>query len=914
MLGVVLSWPKGEKRAYLASVSDEQRGPLGCIGSRIDVATSRRDLSLGARRPAGLTRLSDPRIELEVTLVPFWSTPIETVLADLSARPEGLTQIEADRRLLRFGPNRNSDTRSATPFGLLLNQFRSPLIILLLFAMALSLFLGETTDGVIVLAIVLGSALLGFWQEYRASTAVAKLLAVIQMRVTVLRDGHEVELPQDALVPGDVVVLAAGAAVPADCRILRSTDLFVDESTLTGESYPAEKGAGDLPGDTALAKRSNALFQGSHVVSGTGRAVVVQTGANTVYGAIADWLRLRPPETQFEHGLRRFGGLLIQITLLLVIAIFGINVYLHRPVVDSFLFALALAVGLTPELLPAIVSLTLARGAQQMAASRVIVRRLNSIEDFGSMDVLCSDKTGTLTEGVVRVHAALGVDGHPSDEVLLSAQLNAAFESGFPNPIDEALRRLPCPQLAAYAKVDEVPYDFIRKRLSVVVEQTTPPGDTHRHTMITKGALRNVLDICVEARTRTEAGVTRSVPIGEVGATLQAQFEAFSEQGYRVLGVAVRDVTGDPIINSADEQQMTFVGFLLLEDPPKAGALDAIVELKRLGVALKIITGDNRLVAGRMGRQMGLERPTVLTGEELHTMSDTALLHRVGAVDIFAETEPNQKERILAALRKAGHVVGYLGDGINDASALHIADVGISVEGAVDVAKEAADIVLLERDLGVLAHGVRLGRQTFANTLKYVFITTSANFGNMVSMAGASLFLPFLPLLPKQILLNNFLSDVPSMTIATDSVDREQVERPRRWDIRFIRNFMLVFGLVSSVFDYLTFGALLFWLRATEREFQTGWFVESLMTELFIVLVMRTQRPFFRSRPGGLLLATTLLVAGATILLPFTPLGALFGFVPLPPLFVLLLLAITVGYLIASELVKGWFFRRFAEP
>jgi Mg2+-importing ATPase len=841
----------------------------------------------------------------------FWSAPIETVLAELAARPDGLSQIEADERLLRLGPNRRSDVGAVTPLGLLLNQFRSPLVILLLFAMTLSLFLGETTDGVIVLAIVLGSALLGFLQEYRAGHAVAKLLAVIQTRVTVLRDGREVDLPQDVLVPGDVVVLAAGAAVPADCRIVHSTDLFVDESTLTGESYPAEKGAGELPGDTPLAKRSNAVFQGSHVVSGTGRAVLVHTGAHTVFGEIAERLRLRPPETEFERGLRRFGGLLIQITMILVIAIFGINVFLQRPVVDSFLFALALAVGLTPELLPAIVSLTLARGAQQMAASRVIVRRLNSIEDFGSMNVLCSDKTGTLTEGVVRLHAALDADGGASDELLLYAQLNAGFESGFPNPIDDALRRLPCPDRGAYAKVDEVPYDFIRKRLSVVVKRTTPSADT-RHTMITKGALRNVLDVCVDAQTLIGPGAARTVPIAEVRLALQERYETYSEQGYRVLGVAVRDVTDDPIINKDDEQQMTFSGFLLLEDPPKAGALDAIAELKRLGVALKIITGDNRLVAGRMGRHMGVERPTVLTGEELRGLSDTALLQRVGEVDIFAETEPNQKERILAALRKAGNVVGYLGDGINDASALHTADVGISVEGAVDVAKEAADIVLLERDLGVLAQGVRLGRQTFANTLKYVFITTSANFGNMVSMAGASLFLPFLPLLPKQILLNNFLSDVPSMTIATDSVDRTQVDRPRRWDIRFIRNFMLVFGLVSSVFDYLTFGALLFWLRATEREFQTGWFIESLMTELFIVLVVRTRGRFYRSRPGRLLLVSTLFVAGVTVFLPYTPVGALFGFVPLPPLFVLLLLGITGGYLLASEMVKRWFFRRFA--
>lgn len=843
----------------------------------------------------------------------FWAAPIGTLLAGLATRAEGLTQGEADERRLRFGPNRGADGRSAAgPLRLLLTQFRSPLVLLLLFAMTLSLFLGETTDGLIVLAIVLGSALLGFFQEYRAGNAVARLLAVIRTTVTVLRDGREVELPQDALVPGDVVVLAAGAAVPADCRILHSTDLFVDESTLTGESHPAEKCAGDLALDTPLSKRSNALFQGSHVVSGTGRAVVARTGAGTVFGGIADQLRLRPPETEFERGLRRFGGLLMQITLLLVIAIFGINVYLQRPVVDSFLFALALAVGLTPELLPAIVSITLARGAQQMAASHVIVRRLTSIEDFGSMNVLCSDKTGTLTEGVVRLHAAVDADGNPSERVLLYAQLNAAFESGFPNPIDDALRGLPCPELAAYVKVDEVPYDFIRKRLSVVVERTTATPDALRHTMITKGALRNVLDVCADAETPGGPGTAGAVPIAGRRAALQERFEAWSEQGHRVLGVAVRDVTGDPIIDKDDERGMTFIGFLLLEDPPKAGALEAIADLDRLGVALKIITGDNRLAAGRVGRQMGIARPTVLTGEELHGLSDTALLQRVGEVDIFAETEPNQKERILAALRKAGNVVGYLGDGINDASALHTADVGISVEGAVDVAKEAADIVLLRRDLGVLAHGVRLGRRTFANTLKYVFITTSANFGNMVSMAGASIFLPFLPLLPKQILLNNFLSDVPSMTIATDRVDAEQVAAPRRWDIRFIRNFMLVFGLVSSAFDFLTFGALLYWLRATEREFQTGWFIESLMTELFIVLVIRTRRPFFRSRPGTLLLVTTLVVAAATILLPSTPLGALFGFAPLPPAFVLLLLGITAGYLVASEAVKGWFFRRFA--
>ena len=585
-------------------------------------------------------------------------------------------------------------------------------------------------------------------------------------------------------------------------------------------------------------------------MSGSGRAVVVQTGANTVFGAIAERLKLRPPETEFERGLRLFGGLLIQITLLLVLAIFGINVYLHRPVVDSFLFALALAVGLTPELLPAIVSLTLARGAQQMAASHVIVRRLNSIEDFGSMNVLCSDKTGTLTEkGVVRLHAALDTDGNASDDVLLFAQLNAVFESGFPNPIDDALRHLPCPTLEAYAKVDEVPYDFIRKRLSVVVRRTATSDGTDRHTMITKGALRNVLAACADARTLPASGVARTVSIDEVRGALQERFEAFSEQGYRVLGVAIRDVTEDPIINKDDERQMSFIGFLLLEDPPKAGALEAIAELEQLGVALRIITGDNRLVAARIGRYMGVERPSVLTGDALLALSDMALMQRAGEVDIFAEIEPNQKERIMQRSGRPATWSATWATGSTTPGRSTPPMSGSPSRAPWTSPRRRPTSSCLERDLDVLAQGVEEGRQTFANTLKYVFMTTSANFGNMFSMAGASLFLPFLPLLPKQILLNNFLSDMPAMTIATDDVDREWMERPRRWDIRYVRNFMMVFGLVSSVFDYLTFGALLWWVRRRRRSSGRGGLSSRCMTELAVALVVRT-RPVL-PQPAG---------------------------------------------------------------
>ena len=827
-----------------------------------------------------------------------WLT-IEHAFQRVESGSGGLSAADAAKRLIK----ENVKWRRKCDGGawqLLLNQFRSPLVLLLLAAMLISLFLGDRMDVLIVLTVVLMSTLLGFWQEYRAANAVAALLAVIQAKATVLRDGKAIDIPVAEVVPGDVVVLCAGDTIPGDGLLIESKDLFVDESTLTGESYPAEKKVGIVTVNGRQSERTNSVFEGTHVVSGTARVLVVDTGADTEFGGISERLRLREPETDFERGLRLFGEMLIRVTLVFVVVILVINVFFHRPVLEAFMFALALAVGMTPELLPAIVSITLARGAKHMAQEQVIVRRLSAIENFGSMNVLCSDKTGTLTEGRVKLHSALDAQGGPGGSVLLHAVLNATFESGFTNPIDAALRAEQGVDLAGFTKFDEVPYDFIRKRLSVVVEHS--PGDC-RHLMITKGAFANVLAVCT--RVATLAG---EVPMEAMRGILQQRFVEFSNDGHRVLGLAIRDVTGDPVINKDDEQDMTFEGFLLFDDPPKEGVAEAIQELQQLGVSLKVITGDNRLVAQRLGVQMGLASPCMLTGDDLHEMGDAALINRVSEVDIFAEIEPNQKERIIIALRKAGHVVGYLGDGINDASALHAADVGISVDGAVDVAKEAADIVLLRHDLGVLSRGVRNGRITFVNTLKYVYITTSANFGNMFSMAGASLFLPFLPLLPKQILLNNFFSDLPALTIATDSVDPEQVRRPRRWDQKFIRRFMIAFGLVSSVFDYLTFAALLLVLRASEAQFQTGWFIESLMTELFIVMVIRTHRSIFQSKPGRILTLATLLVAGSTILLPYTALGSVFGLVPLPWTFILTLISITVLYLITSEMVKRMMF------
>ena len=669
---------------------------------------------------------------------------------------------------------------------------------------------------------------------------------------------------------------------------------------MTGETYPVEKEAALLPSETPLAGRTNSLFMGTHVISGTARAMAVYTGKQAEFGKISERLKLKPQETEFEHGIRRFGFFLLEVTLSLVIVIFAVNVYFHRPVLEAFLFSLALAVGLTPQLLPAIISINLAHGAKKMAQNKVIVKRLASIENFGSMDVLCSDKTGTLTEGSVRLHSALDLDGHASDRVFLHAYLNALFEKGFANPIDEAIRSHKQPDVSGYEKADEVPYDFIRKRLSILVRHDGA------HVMITKGTLPQVLADCSLAETPAR----HTVDIAAVTPQILHQYETLSAQGLRLIGLAYREMGTASVIGKGEEQDMTFLGFVLFFDPPKKDIAETIDRLKKLGVALKIITGDNRLVAAKVSRDVGMPEARILTGGELREISDSALLRKVAETDIFSEVEPNQKERIILALRKAGHVVGYMGDGINDASALHAADVGISVDTAVDVAKEAADIVLLEKDLAVLVQGVQEGRTTFANTLKYVFMSTSANFGNMFSMAGASLFLPFLPLLPKQILLTNLMTDFPEMTIATDQVDVEMVNRPRRWDIVFIRKFMFAFGLVSSVFDYLTFGVLLLLLHATPEQFRTGWFMESVASAAIIVLVIRSRRPFYKSRPGNQLLIATLAVAIAALILPFTPLGRIFGLVTLPTSFLLILGLIMILYIFTSEVVKKVFYRR----
>jgi len=815
-----------------------------------------------------------------------------------------LTQNEAEKRLTKYGSNLLKPKKRSDTLTLLLTQFKSPLILILIFAGALSLYFDISsgvlpTNSIIIVTIILVSSLLGFWQERGAANAVEKLLAIVQTKATVFRDGTQKEIPVEEIVPGDVIHLNAGDLIPGDSIILESKDLFVNEASLTGETFPAEKTAAILPQVTSLSQRTNSLFMGTNVVSGDAQAVIVGTGLQTEFGKVSERLKLRPPETEFEHGVKHFGYLLMEVTLVLVVITLAINVYFARSVLDSILFSLALAVGLTPQLLPAIISINLAHGAKIMATQKVIVKRLASIENFGSMNVLCSDKTGTLTEGIIKIQSILDFNGNPSPKAQLYAYLNASNQTGFTNPIDEAICGAQV-DVSGYTKLDEVPYDFIRKRLSVLISKD------NKNFIVTKGALQNVLDVCSLVET-SEATI---VPIAGVQKQIQQRFEELSSKGFRVLGIAYKDIGSDKLIAKDSEANMTFLGFLVLFDPAKPKIAETIKELKQLGISLKIVTGDNRLVAASVSQQVGFSNPKILAGPDLRNLSDEALLRQVNEVNVFAEVEPNQKERIILALKKAGNVVGYMGDGINDASALHAADVGLSVESAVDVAKESADIVLLEKDLGVLANGVKEGRKTFANTLKYVFMATSANFGNMFSMAGASLFLSFLPLLPGQILLTNLLTDFPETTIGTDNVDSEMVEKPRRWNVAFIRNFMIVFGILSSVFDYIAFGVLIFVLKSPPELFRTGWFIESVLSANLIVLVIRSRRPFFKSFPGKYLVITTIVIVVATLIFPFTPLGKLFGFAQ-PSILVLVLMSIiVVFYILAGEVVKGIFYKR----
>jgi P-type Mg2+ transporter len=851
--------------------------------------------------------ISKTRAPIETTsgqptsLESYWSESPATLLTTLQSRPRGLISDEAKERLKHYGANVLQEKKWTT-LKLLASQFKGPLVLILVFAALVSFSVQEWLDASIILAILLGSTLLGFQQEYSANRAAEKLKSRVAVKSSVLRDGDEQRLDSKDLVPGDVVLLAAGSLIPADGVLLESNTLYVNQAVLTGETFPGLKETGAVPANASLAERSNSLFAGTSVRSGTGTMLVVQTGASTIFGQLAERLE-QNPESDFERGLRRFGVLLSYLTFILVLGVLSTHLLAHRPVLESLLFAIALAVGIAPELLPAIVSLTLAKGAEHMARHGVIVKRLSALENFGSMDVLCTDKTGTITEGEVKLEQALDAQGQASVKVLSDAALNAHFQTGLSNPLDEALQQAVQLDLNVYQKLAEIPYDFTRKRLSVILQK----GDDVE--LISKGALEHILEVC----TSWQEGESVKELDDAARQEILENYQLWGQEGFRVLGLAKKSLEVKAY-GLEDEQGLIFSGFLLFADPSKTDASQTIAELAKLGVTLKIITGDNIHVARHIAEQVGLQVANALTGRELNDSSEEALIHIAERVSLFAEVDPNQKERIIKALQKTGHVVGYLGDGINDASALRAADVGISVDEAVDVAKEAADFVLLGHDLKVLSEGIEEGRRTFANTQKYIFITTSANFGNMLSMAGASLFLPFLPLLPKQILLNNFLSDFPALTIAGDSVDREHIERPQRWDIRFIRKFMVTFGLISSVFDYLTFGLLIYIFRATPEQFRTAWFTESLLTEIVVLLIMRTRKRFYQSRASGALLLASLVVTLAAFALPYLPLASALGFVALPVNLVLALFLLTIAYGAVTELGKSFFYRSQLPP
>ena len=758
----------------------------------------------------------------KVKQLEFWSYPLNELEQKFQTSiKNGLTSEDAESRLSSYGKNTLKSKKKSNLLFLWASQFKSPIILIFIFTSLLSLFLGQLEDAALIITIIIISGILGFWQERGAINEVDKLLEFVQARILVLRDGINISIPSIDIVPGDIITLTAGDSIPADSIIVESNDLFVNEATLTGESYPVGKSIKILPKDASLRDRTNSVFMGTFVVSGKAKALVIKTGINSEFGEISNSLKYKNPETDFEHGVRKFGYFLMEVTLMLVILIILINVYFGRSILESFLFSLALAIGLTPQLLPAIISVNLSHGARRMARDKVIVKRLAALENLGSMNILCSDKTGTLTIGNVQLKSAIDIDSNTSDKVLLYSYLNSSYETAFTNPIDKAIKDYCSDKfdLKDYDKIDEIPYDFIRKRLSVLVsyedKSFIESTDKNKYSFIvTKGALNNILEVC-----STAERCGKIVDLSEVKPEIIKRYEEFGNQGLRILGLCYKDVDvklgpAKMRIDKKDETEMTFLGFIVFFDPIKIDVIESITKLRNLGISVKIISGDNKYVVANLAKQIGMFNSKVLVGHEIHKISFDALVNRVNEIDIFAEIEPNQKEQIILALRiSEKNVVGYLGDGINDATAIHAADVGISVNSAPNVTKEASDFVLLEKDLTVLAKGVVEGRRTFANTLKYVFMATSANFGNMFSMAGASIFLPFLPLLPKQILLMNLLTDLPEMTISTDNVDPETIAKPRRWDIKFIRKFMIVFGLLSTLFDLITFGILLYFLH-----------------------------------------------------------------------------------------------------
>jgi Mg2+-importing ATPase len=865
-------------------------------------ASKRQRSSQARRRPVERKPSSPSELDRLAALEP------DAVLAELGCTAEGLTSADAAERFGRAGPNELVSSRR-TALSVLLAQLRSPLLGLLLVAACVSIAVGEIASGGIILAIMALSVTLGFVNEYRSEQTLVSLRRATGRRATVLRDGSPKEISAAELTPADICLLQTGDVVPADLRLLEAAELTIDEAALTGEAFPAEKEAGATHG-TAGSIQDNCAYMGTIVRSGRGAGVVALTGMATRLGSVAGGLEEHQPPTAFQRGLTSFTGLLAKVTVVLTVFIFIANAALGKPALDALLFSLAIAVGLTPQLLPAIVSVSLSTGARRMAKRSVLVKRLVSIEDLGDADLLFTDKTGTLTVGEIGLREAVAPDGAPAPELirlgLLCSELS--FEHGgtpLGNTLDLAIWRALEPGVAeaevqGVGRVATLPFTFERRRTSVVLDSKEP------RRLLCKGAAEEVLARCTSARV---GGKTR--PLAAARAEVDATLDRLLDAGHRILALAERPVLARASYDESDEQELVLLGFLVFADPPKPDAAESIARLRRLGVELKVLTGDNEQTTGHVCAQVGLPVKGVARGADLAGLSEAEVSELVARTTIFARVSPEQKAILVSAAQRNGDDVAFLGDGVNDAIALHRADVGISVDTAVDVAKEAADVVLLEKSLGVLADGVTEGRRIFANTMKYVLMGTSSNFGNMFSAAAASLFLSFLPMLPSQILLNNLLYDCSELTIPTDNVDEELLARPEHWDVGFIRRFMVFFGPISSLYDFLTFGVMLWFFHAHAPLFHSGWFVESLATQSLVVFVIRTRRvPFFHSRPSRPLLITTLAVVLVGLLIPYSPVAGALGFRTLPWAFLAILVGMAATYLGVAEIGKARFYRR----
>ncbi len=837
------------------------------------------------------------------------------VFDKLNTSSNGLTTADVETRLEMYGPNEVAREKRQTAIMRLVDNVKNPLVILLVVLGVISYLTEDIRAAIVIGVMVLLGIVLRYVQESRADDSAAKLKAMVSTTATVQRDGQKMEIPLKDLVPGDIVYLSAGDMVPADVRLLSAKDLFLNQAALTGESLPVEKTPApvDERQQNPL-EMGNLCFQGSNVESGAGTAVVVNTGSETYFGTLAASIVGQRQLTSFDKGINSFTWLMISFMLVMVPLVFLFNGLSKHNWLEAFLFALAVAVGLTPEMLPMIVTVNLSKGAIAMSHKKVIVKRLNAIQNFGAMDVLCTDKTGTITQGRIILEKHLDVKGNDSDRVLDYGYLNSYYQTGLKNLMDVAVLEHAELQetlhTEQYRKIDELPFDFKRKRMSVIVE-----NDQNQHIFICKGAVEEVMGLCSYVEIKGE--VLPVLP--EYDAKRRRLVHELNEQGFRVIAVAYKVLPGDndaPHYTLADECEMTLLGYLAFLDPPKDTAAEALKQLNAHNVSVKILTGDNDVVTGAICHAVGLPMEKVLLGPEIDDLSDQQLAKSAEEVTVFAKLSPSHKERIIHALQKDGHVVGFMGDGINDAPALKAADVGISVDSAVDIAKESSDIILLENSLLVLEQGVMEGRRVFGNIIKYIKMAASSNFGNMFSVVGASIFLPFLPMLPLQVLTNNLLYDFSQTSIPTDEVDAEWLARPRKWTIGEIRRFIVFIGPISSIFDYLTFFIMLYVFNSWHNPdlFHTGWFVESIFTQTLIIHVIRTNKiPFLQSMASKAMILTSTLIVIVGALLPFSPLASTLGFVPLPALYWLLLVGMMICYIALTQAVKSWFYKRFGD-